>query len=130
MYTIVLSANNAMIKWLKLDVPRIPSPDGKRIGTQPLVTNSRQLSWQCNVVPNSYRSSEYTVIVTEAYSRYTLFMPYRFAPGVEEFEADFLERFEFVIQQLMLESGALEPHQLASVKQQFDRQKKDTYMVP
>ncbi|MFT6914930.1 MAG: hypothetical protein ACJAWL_001229 [Motiliproteus sp.] len=124
MLSIVLSASNAMNKWLKLDLPRIPSPDGKRIGTQPLVTDTQQLSWQCHVVPNSYRSKERTVIVTEAYSRYTLLLPYRIAPTVEAFEKDFLERFEFEVQQLMLESGALELPQLARVKQQFDAQKK------
>ncbi|MFT5722114.1 MAG: hypothetical protein ACI9W6_002438 [Motiliproteus sp.] len=124
MLTIVLSATNAMNKWLKLDLPRIPSPDGKRIGTQPLVTDNQQLSWQCHVVPNGYRSRKHTVIVTEAYSRYTLLLPYTLTPTVEAFEKDFLERFEFEIQQLMLESGALELPQLASVKQQFDAQKK------
>ncbi|MEH6823426.1 MAG: hypothetical protein V7629_05880 [Motiliproteus sp.] len=124
MLTVVLSATKVMTQWLKQDLPRIPSPDGKRIGTQPLRTDSHQLSWQCSVVQNFYRSGEYTVIATEAYSRYTLLMPYAFAPTAAEFEHDFLERIGFEIQPLMIDSGALAAHQLEKVRQQFGSQKK------
>ncbi len=89
MYTVIMSATNAFSKWLKLELPRIPSPDGKRIGTQPLLTNKLQVSWQCHVIQNFYKHGEYTVIAIEANSRYCILMPFVTAPTLEEFERVF-----------------------------------------
>jgi hypothetical protein len=120
---IVLSATRAMARWLKHDLtdalPRLPSMDGKRVGTQSLVTDSQQLSWQCHVIQNAYRHGEYTAIVTEAYSRYTLLMPYAVAPTVAEFENELLRRWANDLVTICVEGGALTEAELPALMQQF-----------
>jgi len=72
----IISATNAFAKWLKLDLPRIPSPDGKKIGLQSLITDEDSLSWQCHVIQKHARLTKTTVIAVEAYSLYVIIMSY------------------------------------------------------
>lgn len=60
-FTVIISVTNAFSKWLKLDLPRFPSPDGKRIETQLLLTNEFQVGWQCHVIKNFYQHGKDTV---------------------------------------------------------------------
>lgn len=69
-------------KWLKLDLPRFPSPDGKRIGTQPLLTNEFQVGWQCHVIKIFYKHGKDTVI-----ANYFLVNYYQQSLGVPIFTA-------------------------------------------
>jgi len=85
-HKIIFSISNALNKWLTLNLERIPSPDGKKIGIQPLITNSHTISWQCHVIKNSYNSDLHTVIAVEAYSRFTLLLPFPYTPSKEELE--------------------------------------------
>ncbi|KXJ48371.1 MAG: hypothetical protein AXW16_06600 [Cycloclasticus sp. Phe_18] len=112
---ITISASKALTKWLQIELPRIPSPDGKRVGTQPLVTDSESISWQCHVVQNYYQHGAYTVIAVEAYSRFTLLLPFNVAPTQKEFEQRLCEHWASVLVSLMVRHGDIDRDQVPAI---------------
>ena len=112
-FVTIFSASNALNKWLKLDLPRIPSPDGKRVGTQPLITDAKTISWQCHVVSNTYNGHFYTVIAVEAFSRFTLLLPFDFAPTQSELQERICEQWAYSLVSLMVQHGEI-PREQAS----------------
>ncbi|HHX8330420.1 amino acid adenylation [Vibrio alginolyticus] len=70
-----LSATNALNKWLKADFPRLPVETGKQAGVNKLSSDAVTMSWQVHLIENRYRSLEKTLIVCEANSRFTYFIP-------------------------------------------------------
>ncbi|MCR9300775.1 amino acid adenylation [Vibrio fluvialis] len=70
-----LSATNALNKWLKADFPRLPVEEGKQAGVNKLSSDAATMSWQVHLIENRYRSLEKTLIVCEANSRFTYFIP-------------------------------------------------------
>ncbi len=121
----IISASNALTKWLKIELPRLPDPDGKRIGTQPLVTDSETISWQCHVVQNGYRRDGFTVIAVEAYSRFTLLIPFEFAPTQKEFQEQFCDRWATMLISLMVKYGEIGRDQIPIVFSQFHQKMVD-----
>ena len=71
-----LSSSNALNKWLKADFPRLPTEQGKQAGVNKLSSNANTMSWQVHLIENRYRSVEKTLIVCEANSRFTYFIPF------------------------------------------------------
>lgn len=118
-FSIVFSASTALAKWLELDAPRLPSPDGKQVGTQPIVTNERQISWQCHVIENRSRTGLYTVIAVEAYSRYVLLMPFPGRPRIEDLENEILRRWANEMLNLMIVSGEVDEVDVDLVIEKF-----------
>ncbi|QMV16914.1 amino acid adenylation [Vibrio spartinae] len=70
-----LSASNALNKWLKADLPRLPHEPGQQVGVNKLSSDHNLMSWQVHLIDNYYRSVEKTLIVCEANSRFTYFIP-------------------------------------------------------
>lgn len=70
-----LSATNALNKWLKADFKRLPVGEGKQAGVNKLSSDAVTMSWQVHLIENRYQSSEKTLIVCEANSRFTYFIP-------------------------------------------------------
>ncbi|NRB69608.1 MAG: amino acid adenylation [Vibrio sp.] len=70
-----LSATNAFNNWLKADFPRLPVEEGKQAGVSKLSSDTATMSWQVHLIENRYRSLEKTLIVCEANSRFTYFIP-------------------------------------------------------
>lgn len=70
-----LSATNALNKWLKADFKRMPVEAGKQAGVNKLNSDAATMSWQVHLIENRYRSVEKTLIVCEASSRFTYFIP-------------------------------------------------------
>ncbi|MGY5540574.1 amino acid adenylation [Vibrio brasiliensis] len=70
-----LSATNALNKWLKADFKRLPVGEGKQAGVNKLSSDAVTMSWQVHLIENRYRSLEKTLIVCEANSRFTYFIP-------------------------------------------------------
>ena len=68
-------ATNALTKWLKADLSRLPTEPGQQVGVNAIVSSSEQMCWQLHIVDNSYGSWHKTIIATEANSRFTVFMP-------------------------------------------------------
>lgn len=117
---IVISATNAFAKWLKIELPRIPSPDGKRIGTQPLESSEQTLAWQCHVVRAHSRAVSGTVIAVEARSRYTLLIPLDGPPSAAEFEKMLRRRWANELVHLMLTHGVFGEEAVPELFRQFN----------
>lgn len=117
---LIISLSNAMTRWLKLSLPRLPSQDGKRIGTQVLHTNTQQVAWQCHVIKHGPRANPYfTVIAMEAYSRYVILIPFSYVPNQAEFEQILLERWGNEALHLALESGAINDDEVPLMVEAF-----------
>ncbi|MGL6160875.1 SEC-C metal-binding domain-containing protein [Microbulbifer sp.] len=117
--TVVISATKALEKWLGREIPRMPSPDGKRIGTQPLVTDSRTVSWQCHVIENKPGSGLYTAIAVEAHSRYTILLPFEGRASLKEFWAALEKNWSEQLVHHMREGGFIEKAQARKVFEKF-----------
>ncbi|MBC3766385.1 amino acid adenylation [Neptunicella marina] len=72
---LIFSATNALNKWLKADLPRLPVEPGKQAGVNTLSSGSDCLCWQVHIIDNRYQSYEKTIIACEANSRFTFFLP-------------------------------------------------------
>jgi len=116
---IQISASNALCKWMKLDLARIPSIDGKRIGIQTITTDAETLAWQCHVIKNNAQSHHGTVIAVEARSRYVMIFPDLAPPTQAELEELFLGRLFIEMVNLMLHSGSIEESVADIVTSQF-----------
>ncbi|WP_350587230.1 amino acid adenylation [Pseudoalteromonas sp. 3-MNA-CIBAN-0064] len=69
-----LSASNALNKYFKADLPRLPHELGKQAGVNTLISDGDNFNWQLQIIDNSYKSREKTIIVCEANSRFTFFI--------------------------------------------------------
>ena len=78
------SATNALSKWLKTDLPRLPAAPGQQVGVNSVTSTREQMCWQLHIIENRYRSRHKTIIATEANSRFTLFIPVDLLMSVEE----------------------------------------------
>jgi len=116
---IQISASNALCKWMKLDLVRIPCIDGKRIGTQTITTDAETLAWQCHVIKNNVQSHHGTVVAVEARSRYVMIFPNLAPPTQAEFEELFLGRLFIEVVNLMLHYDAIEESVADIVASQF-----------
>lgn len=121
---IIISSSNALSKWMQLTLPRLPSPDGKRIGIQPLVTGFTQVAWQCHLLEHGskQRVRYHTVIAVEAYSRYAILLPFTQPPTQPGLENVLLERWGNEALQLALDSGAINDDELPLMADCFANQ--------
>jgi hypothetical protein len=77
-------ATNALIKWLKTDLPRLPAAPGQQVGVNTVISDSEQMCWQLHIIENRYGSWHKTIIATEANSRFTLFLPVDLLMSIDE----------------------------------------------
>jgi len=101
-----LCASNALNKYLKADLPRLPHEPGKQAGVNTLISDKNYFNWQLQIIDNSYKSREKTIIVCEANSRFTFFIPVNLKLSQEELT----QRLECEWQLMMAET--LEVYQL------------------
>ncbi|MEZ8095708.1 amino acid adenylation [Photobacterium swingsii] len=110
-----LSSTNALNKWLKADFPRLPVETGKQAGVNKLSSDAATMSWQVHLIENRYQSSEKTLIVCEANSRFTYFIPLNrmfFTPDELAKRLKIEWQFAFVE---ALEAYALETYSLKNI---------------
>lgn len=69
---LLYSTSKALDKWLKAELPTL---EGTQKGRNFITTDADTLSWQLHIIDNSYKSREKTIIASEAYSRFTCFIP-------------------------------------------------------
>ncbi len=113
---IIISANNAFCKWLKLDLPRVTSKQGKGVGIQPLITNAIRLSFQVHSIQtdaNDYGCRD--LIVVEAYSRYTMILSNMKPMDQCDFEGGLILRWGNELIHYMLEDKAIQESEVQSV---------------
>lgn len=114
-----LSATNALNKWLKADFPRLPVGEGKQAGVNKLSSDVATMSWQVHLIENRYQSSEKTLIVCEANSRFTYFIPLNrmiFTPDelAERLKIEWQFAFVEALESYSLDSHALKGKGLIS----------------
>jgi hypothetical protein len=100
------SASNALNKYLKADLPRLPHEPGKQAGVNTLLSDSNCFNWQLQIIDNRYKSREKTIIVCESNSRFTFFIPVSLKLSQEELT----QRLQYEWQLMMAET--LEVYQL------------------
>jgi len=69
---LLYSTSKDLDKWLKAELPTL---EGTQKGRNFITTDADTFSWQLHIIDNSYKSREKTIIATEAYSRFTCFIP-------------------------------------------------------
>jgi hypothetical protein len=72
---LLLTATNALNKWLNTDLPRLPVEEGKQAGVNTLMSDVKTFSWQVHIIDNQHRSYQKTIIACEANSRFLFFIP-------------------------------------------------------
>jgi len=72
---LLYSSTNALVKWLKEDLLRLPTLAGKQSGVNTLKSDITTMCWQVHIIDNQYKSYEKTIIVCEANSRFIFFVP-------------------------------------------------------
>lgn len=92
-----LSASRALSSKVKSSLgyepPRMASADGKNIGTQSLHSDARDVYWQCQYVRAFYGARHGAVIAVEAFSRYTLLLPFNEPLTASRVEAALIQRW-------------------------------------
>ena len=73
--SLLFAASNALTKWLKAELPRLPMLDGKQVGVNTLKSDSATMCWQAHIIDNQYKSVNKTIVVCEANSRFVFFIP-------------------------------------------------------
>lgn len=66
------STSKALDKWLKAELTTL---EGIRKGRNTIISDAGTFSWQLHIIDNCYQSRYKTIIVTEAHSRFTCFLP-------------------------------------------------------
>ncbi|WP_438863280.1 amino acid adenylation [Neptunicella sp.] len=94
---LLISASNALARWLKADFPRLPASSGKQVGVNTLQSTFQQFCWQIHIIENRYKSIEKTIIATEANSRFTLFLPVEKPLTVGELESRLFMEWQYVL---------------------------------
>ncbi|MCW7553912.1 hypothetical protein NX722_15035 [Endozoicomonas gorgoniicola] len=105
---VLISASNAFCKYFKVELDRLPSPDGKRVGTQPVQTSRDCVAWQCHAVKRKTSLGERTdVLAVEARSRYVLLFSNPGFESLKDFTRSFRKRWAEESVHMAIESGAI-----------------------
>jgi len=124
---VLIGASNAFIKWMKLDLPRIPSIDGKRIGTQPITSTASSVAWQCHALLEHSRATIATIIAVEARSRFCIIFSNMTQLSIAEFEQQLKNQWLREVLFMAHASGAVDDNEkeLEQIGQQFIATKMD-----
>ena len=96
-----LCASNALNKYFKADLPRLPHEFGKQAGVNTLISDNNCFNWQLQIIDNSYRSREKTIIVCEANSRFTFFIPVSLKLSQVELTQRLAHEWQFILAQTL-----------------------------
>lgn len=98
---------NALTKWLKTDLPRLPAAPGQQVGVNTVTSTREQMYWQLHIIENRYGSWHKTIIATEANSRFTLFIPVDLLMSVEELTQRLQMEWQWVLAETLRLSGIM-----------------------
>ena len=105
---LLFSASNALNKWLKADLPKLP----KQAGVNNLLSTQMQMSWQLQIIDNGSgaegQSEHKTIIACEAHSRFIVFVAVERRLTLAELSQQLKMRWQFVLVE-MLEDQLLMP---------------------
>lgn len=103
------SVTNALAKWLKTDLPRLPAAPGQQVGVQSISSTDTQMCWQLHIIANSYGSRHKTIIATEANSRFTVFIPVDMLMTLEQLAKRLQMEWQFVLAESLQLHSELPP---------------------
>ncbi|WP_239022714.1 hypothetical protein [Pseudoalteromonas distincta] len=95
------SASNALNKYLKADLPRLPHEPGKQAEVNTLISDSNVFNWQLQIIDNSSKSREKTIIVCEANSRFTFFIPVNLKLSQEELTQRLAHEWQLILAEIL-----------------------------
>ena len=111
--SLLFGASNALTKWLKADLPRLPLPDGsKQVGVNTLTSDNATMCWQVHIIDNRYKSYEKTIIACEANSRFIFFIPVTAPLTRDELTQQLLMKWQLMLVQT-LEDNQYSPTNIA-----------------
>ena len=116
---VLFSVSNALCKWLRLDLPRFPAEAGQQQGITPLITDAETISWQCHVIFTGSWRERATVIAVEAYSRFTLLLPFDIKPTQAQLEQRLCEYWAEEMVSLMIKYGDISRDQAPRIFTRF-----------
>lgn len=96
-----LCASNALNKYLKADLPRLPHEPGKQAGVNTPISDNNFFNWQLQIIDNSYKSREKTIIACEANSRFTFFIPVNLKLSQEELTERLQYEWQLILAQTL-----------------------------
>ena len=96
-----LCASNALNKYLKADLPRLSHELGKQAGVNTLISDNNCFNWQLQIIDNSYKSREKTIIFCEANSRFTFFIPVSSKLSQEELTQRLAHEWQLILAQTL-----------------------------
>lgn len=101
-----LCASNALNKHFKADLPRLLAELGKPAGVNTTKSDDATMCWQVHIIENRYNSLEKTIIVCEANSRFTFFIPVMYTLSMEALTATLQQEWQAML------AATLEVYQL------------------
>ncbi|MCU7964629.1 MULTISPECIES: amino acid adenylation [unclassified Shewanella] len=104
---LLLSTTNALNKWLKADLPRLPAQEGQRVGVHGLVSDEQVFCWQLHIIDNAYKSGYKTIIACEANSRFTMFIPVTGILSLEELTKRLLMEWQYALAETLQQLRAM-----------------------
>ena len=126
---LLLSATNALNKWLKADLSRLPEKDGQRVGVHTLASDEQAFSWQLNIIDNAYKSRHKTIIACEANSRFTVFIPADTKLTLDELAARLQMEWQYSLAETLQQLRAIPSSDIAMLLSELSELNMDTHWV-
>jgi hypothetical protein len=103
---LLLSATNALNKWLKADLPRLPDKEGQRVGVHALASDDHTCCWQLHIIDNGpsvyrVRSRHKTIIACESNSRFIVFIPVEKRLSLDELSERLLMAWQYSVAEIL-----------------------------
>jgi hypothetical protein len=118
-------ASNALNKWLKADLKRLPVPEGKQAGVNTLSSDATLFSWQVHIIENRYNSIQKTIIACEANSRFIVFIPVEKRMTIEVLTELLLLEWQFIFADTLNNNGTLPNSDIAMLLSKISELKLD-----
>lgn len=125
----LFSVSNALNKWLKADLSRLPDKEGQRVGVHTLASDEQAFSWQLNIIDNAYKSRHKTIIACEANSRFTVFIPADTKLTLDELAARLQMEWQYSLAETLQQLRAIPSSDIAMLLSELSELNMDTHWV-
>ncbi|MBB1426403.1 amino acid adenylation [Shewanella sp. SG44-2] len=126
---LLLSTTNALNKWLKADLPRLPTKEGQRVCVHSLESDVQTFCWQLHIIDNAYKSRYKTIIACEANSRFTVFIPVDTKLTLDELAACLQMQWQYSLAETLQQLRAIPNSEIAMLLSELSEVNMDTHWV-
>ncbi|MBB1267907.1 amino acid adenylation [Shewanella sp. SR44-3] len=128
------SVSNALNKWLKADLPRLPNKEGQRVGVHSLTSDEQTFCWQLNIIDNGpavyrERARHKTIIACEANSRFIVFIPVDTKLTLDELAARLQMQWQYSLAETLQQLRAIPSSDIAMLLSELAELHMDTHWV-